>query len=746
MSRDFTLILLLCNFHNQYNLINRAFGRYQKGEQPWVSKGAPCKVSDAIINSLKATSADRDEIGDSFTLKSFSVALEKERRSHALANGGNDTFLTVLSDEYIRKLWKTTCPAECRAATEQAVRRREALMQGLNSVSFAAIVGRALGVTTDTPFGVVDPARIFCIDDTSEMIGPPEISKKQTIRLQADSIASLQAQFRSPATTRPDKQLDARRSMTSTVLITASGTLVCYVASIKDNSMRDMRMTRLDENIYFCLLPRQSNPTEVTTFIFINAIAPRMKEYLQRYDALNTLVDSVETIVNGNISNHEGEDAEMEGEGDGGDEEEEKEEVDYEEEGLKEKGIHGDKRREEEEMGERFLDMRFDDADDEKDEEEFIPLQGTIGIDDNDDDDDDGYDDDNENDAESDHITLLESNFLETIGRSSLLIMDGATSQMKTMESPEFQSFLNDISLSVVKTAAACSLTQSPCDLHVGFPIMKSSAARMQKRLSKNKLELVGIDAYFCKRLDSFLDASGIPPALKRSISSRMRAAPEVNGYAYHKSNVSSGFAGIYPFNVAKLLSSSPATAKVMHCLSKEKVEELFNLIQILSVESELSVDGGITDEEMERVLSTLLNDEDMAMLTSGQKEKKSLSDFVCNRRRALYLSPTVISSIKADKIKKVAELTQQREEKKSLLEMKKEEKETNLQAAKATKLAKREAKVQTQNNKKVKRKIDDNGDVPPAEELDLDDPVQKAARRSNAVASRASRAASRST
>lgn len=67
------------------------------------------KVDDAIIDSLKSISADRDMVGDSFTVDSFTIALEAKRKASAIAYGGNDIFLEVLSSEYIKKLIRATC-------------------------------------------------------------------------------------------------------------------------------------------------------------------------------------------------------------------------------------------------------------------------------------------------------------------------------------------------------------------------------------------------------------------------------------------------------------------------------------------------------------------------------------------------------------------------------------------------------------------------------------------------------------
>ena len=161
------------------------------------------------------------------------------------------------------------------------------------------------------------------------------------------------------------------------------------------------------------------------------------------------------------------------------------------------------------------------------------------------------------------------------------------------------------------------------------------------------------------------------------------------------------------------------------------------DLIPVLSAESELTVDGGIPDSAMERVLSSLLSEEKMTTLTSGQGTK-NLSDLMPNRRRALYMSSSIVSSIKAEKEQKVRFIQEQKVDKKNAKDLKKIEKKS---AADTKQLEMKEKQGIKETLKRVKQ-VEHEA----SKEFDVDEVALKAARRKEGDVSRASRAAARNT
>lgn len=239
---------------------HRAVARMKKGGPIKVRRGRKQKIDNEIKQTLRSEAKTRDLQKNSFTRKAFRASV------HAQLKKKNDANPKVpiqqipsISEKTISRCLKEVAPEVCAVPTVQNARRREALCDGYNAVSLAALWPAVLGIEDpsaitelqDDP-GTVNPDLLFNTDQTSLMVGEKKV---EVAYLAEESKEKLQEMHLSVGVTKEHGLPEQQRSVQLLTTTNASGELVITVIKIRDDSIKKTVkkvVSDLHFSIFFC--------------------------------------------------------------------------------------------------------------------------------------------------------------------------------------------------------------------------------------------------------------------------------------------------------------------------------------------------------------------------------------------------------------------------------------------------------------------------------------------------------------
>lgn len=207
-----------------------------------VKRGRKAKISDKIINNLRKEASHRDLSKNSFTRASFKKTVNEKLKAEAdsdpsLPVGQNIT----ISEKTIKRRLKDIAPEISSTADVQNKRRKEALQDGYNPVSLAALWPAVIGaesaqmlINHQDNIRIVNPDLLYNTDETSLLVGEKKIEQ---VYLARGSKEKLRKNNLSIGTTANKSLPEQERSVHLVVTTNASGELVHTVIKIKDDAI-----------------------------------------------------------------------------------------------------------------------------------------------------------------------------------------------------------------------------------------------------------------------------------------------------------------------------------------------------------------------------------------------------------------------------------------------------------------------------------------------------------------------------